>query len=388
MNQNIVIGILIIIVVGVGGFAFMQTQNLSNLESTSTQAISNSQDAGTQFADDANASATQSANNQLDFAGTVTENAGNTIATGTQFAENADATASQSAESMQEIEASATQFADDAQLIAQLATQSAGNAIATSTGFAESVNATASQSAYLVATQSALSTDTADNLATQEIELTTSALIFSDTQASASAQILEMENTLALFGISGDGLGGVSAEIPVNFVLFEGEGYEILLSDDFTAGDFVSGKVNDLESTLHNADLDTIFAGLEKQDDNFLFFAIDTELVSDFPRVTTSLIRENALTDEASLEDYIAGALFSLQGDFSLITSDIVAVNGQATGRIIIDQQFDDVTVRQLQYIFSHENQFYVLTFTTPISDYTNLRESLEISADSLRIRE
>ncbi len=399
MNQNVVIGILILIAIGAVGFAFVQTQNLGDLEMNATESIASIQETGTQFADDTSIEATQSASNLADIADAATQNAEDSMVSATNQAEINFETSTASANEIQSISDIATQSAENAiatgtnqaEVNAEMATQAANDLAEiaeTATQGADKAIATVNQSLNLAETQSVISTDTANMLATRQIEQTLSAIIFAEAQATADSQINEMVNTIETAGLDGEGLQSASVEIPAGFNLFEGEGYEILLADAFAAGDFVSDKVNDLENALNLADLEDTFARLEKQDDNFLFFAIDTTLVRGVSRATISLIREEALSGETTISEYVASALFSLQGDFALITSDIIPVNGQLAGRIIIDQQLTDASVRQVQYIFMLDNQFYVLTITTPVIEYANLRESLETIASSLRIRD
>ena len=416
MDRNIIIGILVVVAIAAGGFAFFQTQNLTELQDTSTQVASDLRSAGTQSADEAIATATQSAANAIE---TGTQQADNAIATGTSFADSSFETATEAANiASDNAAATGTQQADEA-----FATQTrlAENAVATETELADNARATqtrsanraegtrtalidsadatgtqladeantfATESANDMATQSVIGTDTADNLATQQIELTVAAIVFTDSQATSDAANVTMSGTLEALTLGGEGIHGDSMSLPGGFNLFVGEGYEIALPEDFVGGDFVSGETDDLEDELDDADLNDIFDALEDQDENFLFFAVDSTLVSGVPRATISLIHEDALRDDVTLQEYIGTAVFSLQGDFALIVSDLVPINGQLTGRIIIDQQLSDATVRQVQYIFAADGQFYVLTITTPASEYANIRESLETIAFSLRVQE
>lgn len=394
MSRNVIIGILVLVAIVAGGFAFVQTQNLSELQDTSTQVASDLRSAGTQSAEEAAATATQSADNAIatgtsfaDFSfETATEARNianeNADATGTQQSDNAFATQTELAN---QADATESQLMDEAEGT-QIALIDSANATATQQ--ADEANTFATESANEIATQSAYGTDTADNLATQQLELTVAAIVFTDSQATSDASNVLMSGTLEALTLGGAGIEGDSMPLPDNFDLFEGEGYEIALPEDFIGGDFAGGETDDLEDELDDADLNDIFDTLEDQDENFLFFAVDSTLVSGVPRATISLIRENALRDDVSLEEYIGTALFSLQGDFALIVSDMIPVNGRLTGRIIIDQQLSNATVRQVQYIFPVDGQFYVLTITTPISEYANIRENLETIAFSLRVRD
>lgn len=399
-------------------FAFLQTQSLAEIQDTSTQVVADLNSVGTQQAEEsantatqaaieaigsstaqaniANSTATQAADNAVV---TITQLSNNTIATSTAQANIANSTATHIVRvnnaNQQRNQATATQQAanvratdtEQANITNNTATQQAANVHATDTEQANIANSTATQAANRISTQAAISTNTAQQVATAYIEATVSVLVYSEVQTAIEAENSELLMTIDATGYTGEGIFGGTAELPNNFTLFRTEGYEIALPETFIVGDFANGMTDDLEDTMGDLDLSASYEILETVD-GLVFFSVDTEVVNRTPRATVSLIREANVVEGTTLEDYFASSYFGIQGNFALISADILPINGQLTARSIIDQELSDGAVRQLQYIFTTDDGFYVLTYTSPITEYANIRSDLEISATTLRISE
>jgi hypothetical protein len=397
MGRTILIVILLIGLGAAGGFAFYQTNNLQALQNNSTEVVaaleaSSSQAVGfgmaseTAFADSAYSTVTEAAQSFSDAAATSTEaasiyqeNAENAAATSSQSAENFAATSSQAAE---EARATVTTLANAAN------TQSAE--------FDEFVDISASlalESGYAigtlgadVATVSGLGTESANMIETQSANATAAAESASYEQATMQAQNLVLSGTLEASGWSGEGIFGESAALPDRFENYEGEGYEIALPESFEGAD-LHDSPRSFYARLDRLGFEATSDYLREQNEDFLFFAIDTDLVNDLPRATVSIVRD-VPSIEATLADYLGGAYVALEGNAALVISDVLPMNGQAVGRSIVEQSFEGASVRQMQYVFQVENSFYVITFTVPVSEFAAMRPILQQSAGTFRLRD
>ncbi|MEL6308788.1 MAG: hypothetical protein AAFV98_16200 [Chloroflexota bacterium] len=381
MNRNnIIFGLLVVAVLGVGVFAFFQTQNLTTLQTEATSVANDLRDAGTQAVD--NAIATSTAFAESAYA-TSTQGADNAIATSTDFA---DTLYNAGTQAVDEANSTATQVVSEAN---GTATQAADSANRTATQVADTANDTATEVANAAATESALGTQTANDLATEQLELTVAAQVYSDVEATLSAQNVAILRTVAANGYIGDGLFSDGIVLPDGFTAFEGTGYTLAIPEGFIVGDFAADTpdIEALESAFDELGLNENFSMLQATD-GVLFVAVDTVLLGITPRSTISLVREPVPSAETSVNDYINSAYFGLEGNFALLTADVLPINGVATGRVLIDQTTTSNSVRQLQYIFREGEHFYVLTFTAPISEYANVRVMLENVALSLRLTE
>jgi hypothetical protein len=402
MGRTILIVILLIGLAALGGFAFYQTNNLQALQNNSTEVVAALEASSTQalgfgiasetaFADSAYSSSTQAAQGFSDAAATSTEaasiyqeNVENAASTSTQAAENFAANSSQAAENFA---ANSSQAAEEAMATG---TELAHSANAAGTAFAESANATKTQAAEnysnVIASQDAFSTESSNDMMRQIATGTAAAESSSHEQATMQAQNLVLAGTIEASGWSGEGILGESAALPESFENYEGEGYEIALPESFEGAD-LHDSPRSFYARLDRLGFDTTSDYLREQDENFLFFAIDTDLVNAVPRATVSIVRD-VPSIEATLADYLGGAYVALEGNAALVISDVLPMNGQAVGRSIVEQNFEGASVRQMQYIFQVETSFYVLTFTSPVSEFAAMRPILEQSAGTFRLRD
>jgi hypothetical protein len=387
---------LIILLLGFGAaaiFAFFQSRNLEELQNNSTEVVaaleaSSSQAVSfgiateTALAESAYATSTQAAQEFNDAAATSTDAA----IRSNDAAENAAATSSQAAN---DFAASSSQAADEA---IATGTELANNANTQAAEFdefmlvsanlaLESGNAILTLSAN-VATAEGYGTESANMISTQSANATAA----SHEQATVQAQNFALVGTLEASGWSGNGIFGESASLPDGFENYEGNGYEIALPESFEGAD-LSDNPRSFFRTLDSLGFDATSDYLREQDENFLFFAIDTALVDEFPRATVSIVRDIPVI-ESSLGEYLGGAYLGIEGNAALIITDEIPMNGQAIGRSIVEQTFENGSVRQMQYIFQAEGSFYVITFTVPVSEFVLLRPVIEQSAGSFRLRD
>jgi hypothetical protein len=402
MGRTVLIIILVIGFGAAGGFAYFQTRNLQDLQTNSTEVVAALEASGTQavgfgmasetaFADSAYSTSTQAAQAFGDAAATSTEaamisaaNAENAAATSSQVAENFAATSSQAAENFA---ANSSQAAEEARATG---TELADYSNATGTALANSVNSSGTESAenfnHLVASQAAFSTESANTINNQIATASSAAETANNQQATMQAQNLLLSGTLEASGWTGEGVFGESAVLPDGFESYEGDGYEIALPESFEGAD-LHDNPRSFYARLDRLGFDVTSDTLREQDENFLFFAIDTELVNAVPRATVSIVRDTP-SIETNLEDYLGGAYVALEGNAALVISDVLPMNGQAVGRSIVEQSFEGASVRQMQYVFQVENTFYVLTFTSPVSEFVAMRPVLERSAGTFRLRD
>lgn len=377
MNREmILIGLLVLALLGAGGFAVFQTQNLTTLQTEATTVAGDLRGAGTQAVDNALATSTAFADSAY---ATSTQGAYDAIATSTDFA---DTLYSAGTQAVDEANSTATQSAN------VLATQQA-RAQATATQSAENANDTATEVANAAATEAARGTQTANDLATEQLELTVAAQVYADVEATLIAQNVAVLRMVATSGFIGDGLFSDALTLPDGFVAFQGTGYTLAIPEDFVVGDFTADApdVGALEDYFDDLGLGNNFSTLQATE-GVMFVAVDTVLLGTTPRSTISLVRETAPSLEITVRDFINSAYFGLDGDFALLTADVLPINGVPTGRVLIDQTTTTDSVRQLQYIFREDDTFYVLTFSTPIREYPNVRVLLENVALSLRLTE
>jgi hypothetical protein len=288
------------------------------------------------------------------------------------------ATSTQSAQEFSDAAATSTQSAlinnANSRRAAATSTNAANSSIATGTSLAESNFATSTQAAEnaAISTQAA---NEAHNAATEARNV----------QSTLESQNLAYSSTLEASGWVGEGLFGESIDLPDGFKFFQEDGYEIALPDNFDGADLRDNPRSFfvLLDSLGYADTADY---LREQDENFLFFGFERNDSDALPRATISIIRDTP-TISSSVGDYLGGAYIGLQGSGAVIVTEILPVNGQAAGRGILDQQFRNGAVRQVQYIFKVDESFYLLTYTVTVAEFPNLRLMIEQSAESFRIR-
>jgi hypothetical protein len=374
MKRSILIVVLLIGLAVAGFYAFSQTQSLEELRADSAETIAELEASSTQSASDAIASQTALADSAYATYTDAAEDLQNAAATSTQSAmlSNVD---------YERVAATSTQAARDADDFAD-------SAFATGTALANSADATVIALADSASTQSAnldretgLGTESANIIGTQSADATSA----SDAQATLVAQNLTLSGTLEASGWIGDGLFGSSAALPEGFERFRVHDFEIAMPLSWDGAD-IRTQPRSFFALLDSLGLAEASEFLRTQDENFLFFAIDTNLVNDVPRATVSLLRDTPDTP-VSLDDYLGGAYVGLEGNAVLVISDIVPVNGAASARSIVEQTFTDSSVRQMQYVFQVDRSFYILTFTSPESEFAAMRPVLEQIAGTLRLR-
>ncbi len=445
MNTRLVVEILI----GLGliiaaGFAFVQTQNLTNTEATleaaqaagtevgqvatdqaeqSTVAAEAAAATSTQAAanlDDAQASATQSALEAADEQATLQAEAEAAQATlqaeGTQAAEeaaqelesaqgtatsaaeSAAADATESGERLDDAQATATQSAQEAAdaqatLEAQ-STTAAENAEGTSTAAAEAADATSTQAALAFADVAATATSgaaRAEARATQAANDLAAIEAFSATQGAeldaANASSDSLQATIdANVDISGEGVIGESATLPETYIRFRGENFELGLPERFDGAE-LSGNTFSFFALLSSLDLNETTSYLREQGEQLIFFGIDTELVDGLPGATVSVIREAPLATDLALQEYLALAYDPLPEGYSLVARDVVSVNGRPAGRVILNGQLIAGDVFVIQYIFPVAGDFWLVTYSGPAGNFETLRPVIEESIQTFRVR-
>lgn len=378
-STRIALAILVIGLIGASIFAFVQTQNLNELQTDSTDSVAQLEQSGTESADNASVNATQAADSANAAASQAAQQLDDAAATSTQAADNAIATGTRIAlvngADQRRLQATHTQSA-----------QELDDANATSTQAANYADATAQRLSDNAATEDTIGTDTADNLATQYVELTVAAIVYSQSEATLQAQSASVYSTAQVSGVIGDGVLGESAALPDGFTLFRGTGYEIALPESYDGGDLPTNP-RSFYALLDNLGLSETGNYLREQNEDYWFFGIDTNLVNSIPRGTVSIIREEPLIAGMTLVDYLGQSYFDLSGDFALITVDVLFINGQPTGRAVLDQHFDTGSIRQLQYVFLADGTFYVVTFSAPTSEFGSQRPAFETSAATFRLR-
>lgn len=371
MKRTILIIILLAALGAAGVFAFFQMQTLESLQLDTTEAIAELEASGTQAADNALASSTAQANLAYE--------------TATQVAQESRFAAATSTQAIIIIEgdiqrAALTSTASANRAIARY-TDIAESSFATGTALADSANSASTQSADTLATEAGRGTESAIVISSQSANATSA----SNEQATLVAQNLSLSGTLEASGWIGDGLFGSRADLPEGFERFTAADFELAMPESFDGAD-IRTQPRSFFALLDSLGLDEASTYLRAQGENYLFFAIDTELVNDAPRATVSLVRDTPGT-AMSLSDYLGGAYVGIQGDAALIISDLVPVNGDAVGRSIVEQTFAEGSVRQMQYVFQVENSFYALTFTSPVSEFVVMRPVMEQIAMTLRLR-
>jgi hypothetical protein len=375
MKRTILIIVLLIGLVALGYYAFSQNSRLEELQADSAETVAELEASSTQAANETIANQTAFANSAY---ATYTEAAQNLMdanATSTQSAVNSDA-------DYVRVAASSTQAAQDAD-------DFEAAAFATGTAFSDTVYAAGTAYADTANTQSAsleqasgLGTESANVISTQSAN----AIAASNEQATLSAQNLILSGTLEASGWIGDGLFGSSATLPEGFERFNAADFELAMPSNFDGAD-IRTSPRSFFALLDSLGLTDASEFLRNQDDNFMFFAIDTELVNEAPRTTVSLVRDTPGT-AMSLNEYLGGAYTGIQGTAALVISDIVPVNGNAAARSVFDQTFTDSTVRQMQYIFQVGDSFYILTFTSPVNEFPATRPVMEQIAVTLRLKD
>jgi hypothetical protein len=383
MKRNILILILLIGLGAAGVFAFFQTSNLADLQNNSTEVIAALE-----------GSSTQAVNSGIATGTALADSAHVTTTHAAQDFNDAAATSTRAAiindENNQSIFATSSQAANDA---AATTTQAANEANSTGTALVDTVNATGTALAA-AGTELAAEFDEfmtiSGNLAIESgnLILTLSADVeaANTAQTTLQAQNTALVGTLEASGWVGEGIFGETAILPHGFERYQGNGYEIALPASFDGAD-LSGNPRSFFSLLDSLGLASVSEYLRQQDENFLFFGIDTNLVNDLPRATVSIVRDIPGI-ESTLGDYLGGAYVGIEANAALIITDEIPLNGQVAGRSIVEQTFENGAVRQMQYIFQAEGSFYVITFTVPVGEFAALRPVLEQSAGTFRLRD
>jgi len=423
MNPRLVVEFLI----GLGliiaiGFAFVQTQNLTNTEATLEaaqaagtevgQAATDQADLGTvaaeeaaQNLDSAQATATESAQESADTQSTLE-------AQGTEIAEEAADEATQAAGELESAQGTATSAAESAADSSTQAAEELENAQATATESAqeaadvqstiEAQGTEVAASAALEATQAAgdfadvaatatAGAERAEGIATQAANDLAVIEEFSATQGAeldaASASSDSLQATIdANVDLSGEGVFGESADLPEGYIRVRGEGFELGLPERFDGAE-LQGNTFSFLTLLNSLGLNETSAYLQAQGEQLIFFGIDTDLVDGVPAATVSVIREEPLTSELPLQEYIEIAYDPLPVGYSLVARDLVSVNGRPAGRVILNGQLIRGDVFVIQYVFAVEGDFWIVTFSGPASNFETLGPVIDESILTFRVR-
>lgn len=423
MNRRLVVELLIGLgLIVAAGFAFMQTQNLTNTEATLEaalvsgtevgQAATEQADQGTVAAEEAAATATQAAANLDDSQQAATESAQEAAreledeqGTSTAAAEEAAAAATQAADELEDQQATSTAAAQELADEQGTATTSAEEAAAaqatleaqgtTSAEQSAATATTAAETANIASTQAAQELANAGATATSEAE---NGLAFSSTAsainseqsteiAAITANNVNLQATIdANVAISGQGVREESAAMPDGFTRFRGDGYELGLPASYE-GIELGGSTLSFFNLLEALDLNSTAEFLQAQGDNLRFFAIDTELSGDVPGGTVSIIVEEPLTAGLPLEEYLALAYTPLPEGYSLVARDVVSVNGRPAGRVILNGQLIGGNVFAIQYVFAVGGNYWLVTYSGPAGSFNTLGAIIEASIITFRVQ-
>ncbi len=423
MNRRLVVELLIGLgLIVAAGFAFIQTQTLTNTEATLEaarasgtqvgQAATEQADQGTAAAESAAATATQAAGNLEDSQQSATDSAQEAAqqleneqatstaaadesadtqaaleAEGTSSAEQAAGTATAAAESMN---SAATQIAvaDESQeTLEARSTSSAEQAAGTATAAAESANIASTQAAQELADIEATATRAAETSAENISAVEVISAEQSTEIAVLNASNTDLQATIdANVAISGQGVREESATLADGYTRFRGEGYEIGLPASYE-GIEMGGSTLSFFNLLEALELNSTAAFLQAQGDNLQFFAIDTELIGNVPGGTVSIIVEEPLTAELPLEDYLALAYNPLPEGYTIVVRDVVSVNGRPAGRVILNGQLIGGNVFVIQYVFEADGRYWLVTYSGPAESFDTLGGVIEESILTFRVQ-
>lgn len=211
---------------------------------------------------------------------------------------------------------------------------------------------------------SAAATVVANDLRSLQAVATSEAVSAQSTQTALEGQIATLE------------AGGVieeidTAEVPEidtaagELERFTTENVELYLPANYLASD-LGDNLDDFLAVIEGLGGD--FA--ERADqiranvDDFELYAFAEVLNPDLTIDSTSVTREEVVSS-LMLEDYLALANRGVSDDTTVLSEELIEINGLPAARTFFETEFDGYTSAQIRYVLQDGDVFYTLTYTT-----------------------
>lgn len=154
------------------------------------------------------------------------------------------------------------------------------------------------------------------------------------------------------------------------WVKFEGKGVEIWLPESYVGGN-ISEDLELVVSRLKELgpDFEEMAKTVEQNPDSYALWALDTNMGSSGFMTNITITTEQVLS-VITLDTYLDAIEKQLPAQFEITKREKISFQKYEAGRLEIDVEISEVSIKELMYVIKDGNDIWVITFATGFDEY------------------
>ncbi|MDB9313341.1 DcrB-related protein [Spirulina sp. CS-785/01] len=166
-----------------------------------------------------------------------------------------------------------------------------------------------------------------------------------------------------------------------NFASLEGKGITLDLPKGFEGGD-PRDDIEDIAQNLEGAGekYQNLSEALRASQKSVQLIAFDTEN-SQSGFVTNVNVTQQPLPEDVEFDQLMDGVVSHLQElGYEIEEQNAIAIHDQTTGQLVVNIQAGETQISQLVYAIPNQDEFWLVTYSTPSNEFEQRREDFEQS--------
>lgn len=177
------------------------------------------------------------------------------------------------------------------------------------------------------------------------------------------------------------------AKVPFNWEIFETDDISIWLPDTYIGGNVKKdiGLITKRLKTL-GPEFEQIVLIIEQYPDLFVLFATDSETGPSGFLTNVNVIREEVIST-LSLQQYIELTVKGYPSQYHIVENKITMIGDLKAGRLVTEFVINGISGKQVQYMIRGDNEMWIITYSTGLSEFDQRLPEFEESINSFRIK-